>query len=241
MPDDATRLTVLSYNIHHAEGVDGKLDLARIANVIRTANPDLVALQEVDDRTKRTGTVNQTEELGRLTGMRAVFAQAMSYQGGGYGQAILSRWPIQQRSVVTLPQQPDREPRISVVARLKVNGTGPEIVFAGTHLEHQLEEIRVQQARRLHQILSTNTVPTIVAGDFNSIPESAPMQIFANGWTDAAGSDPQPTIPSAAPKKRIDYILLHPVSAWRVIRTEVLSEAVASDHRALLTVLELVQ
>src|SRR5690606_619255 len=106
------RLRILSYNIHHAEGTDGRLDLERIASIIRAVEPDLVALQEVDDRTTRANGVDQAQELGRLTGLHAYFGQAMPYQGGGYGQAILSKWPLQSRAIHTLPQQPGREPRI---------------------------------------------------------------------------------------------------------------------------------
>src|SRR5690606_2840765 len=69
------KITVLTYNIHHGEGMDGKLDLERIANVIRSVNPDLVALQEVDRKTQRSAGVDQAEELARLTGMRHVFGR----------------------------------------------------------------------------------------------------------------------------------------------------------------------
>jgi endonuclease/exonuclease/phosphatase family metal-dependent hydrolase len=56
---EPVRLRVLSYNIHHAEGVDRKLDVERIAAVIQSVKPDLVALQEVDRNVKRTGGVDQ--------------------------------------------------------------------------------------------------------------------------------------------------------------------------------------
>ena len=52
-------LRVLSYNIHHAEGIDGKLDVARIARVINDCQPDLVALQEVDKLVERTESIDQ--------------------------------------------------------------------------------------------------------------------------------------------------------------------------------------
>src|SRR5215207_8498273 len=77
-------LRVLSYNIHHAEGTDGKLDLARIAGVIRAAEPDLVAVQEVDRDTTRTNKVDQTAELAKLTKLHGEFAKAIDLQGGGY-------------------------------------------------------------------------------------------------------------------------------------------------------------
>src|SRR5690606_14987157 len=88
------RVRVMAYNIHHCLGIDGELDVERIAGVINAANPDLVTLQEVDNRTERSDRVDQAAELGRLTGMHARFGRAIDHQGGEYGQAILSRWPI---------------------------------------------------------------------------------------------------------------------------------------------------
>lgn len=90
------RIRVLTYNIHHGEGLDGKVDLGRIAQVIQQAAPDVVALQEVDLGTERTGRVDQAAELGRLTGLHAVFGKAFDYSGGRYGAALLSRWSIQE-------------------------------------------------------------------------------------------------------------------------------------------------
>src|SRR5690606_4366306 len=97
------RLRVLSYNIHHAEGVDGKLDLERIAEVIRAAKPDLVALQEVDRNARRTGSVDQPAELARLTEMQVVFGSNIELQGGHYGNAVLSRFPIASERNHLLP------------------------------------------------------------------------------------------------------------------------------------------
>ena len=86
------RLRVLTYNIHHGEGMDGKLDLPRIARVIRATEPDLVALQEIDQRTERTGQVDQSETLGTLTGMQVVFGGNIRFQGGDYGNAVMKEF-----------------------------------------------------------------------------------------------------------------------------------------------------
>src|SRR3990172_3828554 len=81
------RVRVLTYNIHHGEGTDGRIDLARIAAVIQRLAPDVVALQEVDKLTSRSEGVDQAAELGRLTKLHAAFGKAMDYAGGEYGQA----------------------------------------------------------------------------------------------------------------------------------------------------------
>jgi endonuclease/exonuclease/phosphatase family metal-dependent hydrolase len=229
-----TTLKVLTYNIHHGEGVDASLDLPRIAEIITRAQPDLVALQEVDNRTQRTGGVDQAAELARLTGMNHVFGPAMPYQGGEYGQAILSRFPIAEHQVHVLPQQPGREPRVALAVRIQ----NPGLWFVGTHLDHQLDAVRIPQAQELQRLFGERTEPVILAGDFNARPTNQTMRVF-HDWTDAASRDPQPTIPAEHPRHRIDYILLRPAGAWQIVETKVLEEPVASDHRPVSAILKL--
>lgn len=232
------RVRVLSYNIHHGEGTDGRLDLARIADVIRRAAPDLVALQEVDNATRRSHGVDQAGELGRLTGMRAVFGKAMDYEGGGYGEAILSRFALSEVTVHALPFTPGREPRCALSARVELGAGGPAVLFAATHLEHAREELRLLQAQELDRALTTaGTVPAILAGDLNDGPDSPPLRLLLEHWTDAAAVRPQPTWPADAPASRIDYVLLRPAARWRVVDAQVIDERTASDHRPLLVVL----
>src|SRR5688500_1044104 len=78
---EAEPLRVLCYNIHHGEGTDGELELERIARVIRSENPDVAALQEVDQNTQRTGNVDQPAELARLTAMQVVFGKNIGFEG----------------------------------------------------------------------------------------------------------------------------------------------------------------
>jgi endonuclease/exonuclease/phosphatase family metal-dependent hydrolase len=77
-------LRLLSYNIHHGAGMDNKLDLSRVAAFIKQQKPDIVFLQEVDKNCTRTKNVDQVAELGKLTGMKPVFAKFMNFQGGEY-------------------------------------------------------------------------------------------------------------------------------------------------------------
>ncbi|ELP32150.1 endonuclease/exonuclease/phosphatase [Rhodopirellula baltica SWK14] len=93
------RLRVLSYNIHHGRGTDGKIDLDRLANVIRSVDPDLVAVQEVDQNTRRNGMVNQVETLAVQTSLHGEFAKQIDYDGGEYGQAVLSKYPVESLEV----------------------------------------------------------------------------------------------------------------------------------------------
>jgi len=231
------QIRVLSYNIHHGEGTDGKLDLARVAGVINSVRADLVALQEVDQNTTRTLKVDQAAELARLTGLHFAYGKAMDYEGGGYGQAILSRYPIRHSGVYFLPQLTNREPRILILSEIQLPHGG-SIHFGGTHLDHQRKDIRLEQAREINRLFSRVAGPALLAGDFNSYPDSDAMGEMLKEWADASAINPEPTIPSGHPTRRIDYILYHPQGKFNVIEHRVLPEAIASDHRAVFVILE---
>lgn len=233
------RVRVLTYNIHHGEGTDGRLDLARIAAVIQRLTPDLVALQEVDQATTRSRGIDQAAELGKLTGLHAAFGKAMDYAGGRYGQAILSRYPLTEVHVHELPFTEGSEPRCALAAGVRIGADGPEIVFAATHLEHARASLRLCQAQKLQAALAAQDArPTILAGDFNDVPGSPAIQVLQARWTDATAGQPDPTWPAGQPRVKIDYVFFRPEDSWRVVEQQVVNEPVASDHRPLLVVLE---
>jgi endonuclease/exonuclease/phosphatase family metal-dependent hydrolase len=233
------RLRVLTYNIHHGEGVDGKLDLERIAGIIRDAKPDLVALQEVDRKVRRTGGVDQPAELARLTGMHVAFGRNIPLEGGEYGNAILSRSPILSQKNHSLPSLGPGEKRGLLVAQLEL-GDGKSLQFLSTHFDHRpLEHERELSAEAVNTIVGNiSTKLAILAGDLNAVPASKTLDIIQRSWA-MANSKPLLTSPAAGPRRQIDYILLRPKDAWKVVDATVLDEAVASDHRPLLVTLEL--
>ncbi len=234
------QLRVLSYNLHHGEGLDGRIDLERIARIVRTAKADLVALQEVDRKAKRTGDVDQASEYIRLTQLHGWYGAAMPFQGGEYGQVILSRWPLIEPKVVRLPGIKGREPRIATTALVDIPGFG-RIRWVCLHLDATGDDAdRWEQAGALLKEFPSTGIPTLLAGDFNATPESRVMKRMLSsetGWVDTAGANAALTDPADVPKMRIDYVLAAPRAKWRVLESTVIPEAVASDHRPLLVVL----
>src|SRR5688500_13705317 len=156
----AATLRVLSYNIHHGEGTDGKLDLDRIAGVIKATKPDLVALQEVDRNTQRTGRVDQAAVLGERTGLHVAFAKAIDLQGGEYGQAVLSRFPIRSVKTHVLPGKAGQETRIVIETR--VESGGRPLTFLGTHFQHDDPETRERQAAKVNELFGRSDGPVIL-------------------------------------------------------------------------------
>lgn len=230
----ATRpLRVLCWNLHHGVGGDGKLDLPRIAKVIKEANPDLVALQEVDKNCGRSGKVDQAAELARLTGMRASYGKAMDFDGGEYGQAILSKQAPSRTKVHRLPGQ--GEPRIAFEAVVSIDGINLSLV--SVHLDLDAAQ-RLSQADALSKALSIElTKPLILCGDFNDIPKSAPVEVFAKLLKTVAKKEPVLTCPADKPDSEIDHVFVRGLDA--VGPVTVLPEAIASDHRPLLVEIKL--
>src|ERR1039457_3390022 len=97
-PATSKTFRVMTYNIHHGEGLDGRVDLQRIADLIKREGADIVALQEVDKGVARTARRDLSGELSRLAGMTCVFSNNFHYQGGEYGNAVLTRFRVLSRT-----------------------------------------------------------------------------------------------------------------------------------------------
>jgi endonuclease/exonuclease/phosphatase family metal-dependent hydrolase len=234
---DRTTVRVLSYNIHHGEGTDGKLDLERIARVIRAAEPDLVALQEVDRNTKRSGGVDQPKELARLTKLEALFERNIAYQGGDYGNAVLTRLTVKRHKNHLLPSLDRGEQR--GVLEVELDAGGEPLLFFATHLDHRPDDReRLASAKAIEAIVTARPqVPALLAGDLNATPESKVLEAFRRVWRVAQTDKPMPTFPAKEPTRQIDYVLYRPAERWKVVEVRVLSEPVASDHRPIFAAL----
>jgi endonuclease/exonuclease/phosphatase family metal-dependent hydrolase len=237
---EPVRLRVLSYNIHHGEGVDRKLDLERIARVIDSVKPDVVALQEVDQNVNRTDGMDQPAALARLTKMNVIFGANIKLQGGHYGNAVLSRFPIARHTNRLLPNVDNGEQRGVIEAEIEIPQTDRTVLLLATHLDYRVDEReRLASAKVINDLIASHPDhPALLAGDLNATPESETLQLFEKTWT-RTNAKPMATVPVNEPTKQIDFILYRPVSRWKVIEVKVLDESVASDHRAIFAILEL--
>lgn len=208
--------------------------------MIIDADPDFVALQEVDFKTNRALKYDLVTELGWRSKMAPIFGKAMDFDGGEYGEGILSKYSFLFTRNVGLPFTPGNEPRAALEI-ITILPSGDTIAFIGTHLDHLRDEKdRVAQVTRINEVFSTNKYPTILAGDLNAVPGSLPISILEQIWTVSYDKQyPEPTFPSNNPKIKIDYVMFYPESKWNVIETEVIQDPIASDHCAYLVILEL--
>lgn len=248
--DDGATVRVMVYNIHAGKDGTGTGNLARVAALVRESGADIVLLQEVDVRTRRSGGVDQVMILAQYTGFHAAFGKTLDYQDGEYGVATLSRWPVTSEGLVPLPIDPPQaraggsyEPR--GVLRVVVASPSGSIIVLNTHLDASGDDhYRRQEVRTVLAIADSararGDASVIVGGDFNSTPGSAVqatmrLSPMRDVWP-LCGRGDGLTYPADSAVKRIDYLYIDGRATCdnaRVLVTD------ASDHRPLFVILKL--
>lgn len=272
-------LRIMTYNAHHGSGnddcvnpvakgeippADCSLDLPRLAGVINTENPEIVALQEIDRFWARSDGKDQPKELEMLLGMDSRFGANLVHEADThadveheYGVATFTPHPITRCKNYLLPTTDGWEQRGMLDTRIDVPEIG-EVALLNTHLQVNLggdpkDAVRQRraQAKFIADHVSSLDIPTIVIGDMNTEMISGDIDpIFEAGsgmkdvWT-AAGTGDGYTIlaaPHGEAYARIDYILVS--SHFNVVATAVVdnhASRMASDHLPVIADLEYVR
>jgi endonuclease/exonuclease/phosphatase family metal-dependent hydrolase len=233
-------LRVLQFNIRSAISGAGGVDVSQIAAEIQAVQPDLVSLNEVDSHTLRTR-VDEPAYLAEATGLHVVYGPNLIYDGGHFGNAILTRYPVVESHNLRLPGTFGLEPRGLLTAIVSVDGR--RVAFSSTHLTEGSDgrHSRLLQALAVARALHSMAAPTILAGDLNSDPTDAPERILRGHLLDAqeeGGTGLGGTFPQANPSSRFDYILYDDHLAVVPGSTRVQTSN-SSDHRSVFTKLTL--
>lgn len=232
-PDSAVAFTVATWNIHSALGADGTRSLERVAESIAEAGADIIALQEVDRGTKRSGGINQAEALAEMLGMEYRYGPAnRSVDGGSLGNAVLSRYPIIADSNPRLPGSIFRVPRRALRTRIRLTETGSELIMISTHFSLNKED-RSNAAAWLNSRLSQALGPVLIGGDLNARPKSAVLKEFSPAWLVAEPEGPGLTWPASDPRARVDYLLARPREQLAMEKARTL-RLPGSDHRMVI-------
>lgn len=227
-------IKVLSYNIRHGLGMDGKIDISRMAAALSAWDADIICLQEVDVNRPRSSSVHQPDYLADQLNMHAVFGPAINYDRGAYGNAILSRFPIVQSSNHVLPA-PDPK-RALLEARFEIQGK--LLRLCNTHMELD-RHLRLKQMQEfiVPFMLAENTA-TLFCGDLNEDPQGAAVRYLGNYLQDSykmnKGSQ-QYTFPVNQPAERMDYIFYN--SDCAAVDYQIL-DSEASDHLPVLATID---
>jgi endonuclease/exonuclease/phosphatase family metal-dependent hydrolase len=227
---------VMSFNIHHGRGLDGVVDLERVASAIEDADADVVGLQEVDRHwSERSDFVDQASVLARRLNMHLVYGANLdrdplepAQPRRQYGTAILSDHPILEWRNVLLPRTGTKEQRGLLEARVNVRGV-PVLVY-NTHLQHDSQSERTAQIEAIRQIIGTPEDSVVLVGDLNARPDTPEIAAITEQLRDAwvaAGIGEGYTYPAEDPAARIDYVL---TSADVVARAAAVVTSDASDH-----------
>lgn len=219
-------LKLMSYNIKNANGMDNVCNFQRIANVINNTSPDVVAIQEVDSMTNRSGQKYVLGEIAERTQMHGYFAPAIDYDGGKYGIGLLTKQvPLRLQ---TLPLPGREEARTLILAEFA------DYIYCCTHMS-LTEEDRMKSLELVKAFTSSSTKPLFLAGDMNAEPESGFIKKLQKDFQ-ILSNPKQYTFPAPDPKETIDYIatLKQNAKGFAVISAKVINEPMASDHRPIL-------
>jgi len=233
----------MTYNVHSCVGVDGKLATERIARVIARANPDVVALQELDAGRARTGGEDQAKRIAHYLEMQYHFYPHIDIKDEKYGDAILTHLPIRIIKTGPLPGHlpgDKLEPRGALWVAIDLHGT--EVNIINTHLgltsRERMAQIEVLMGDEWLGRLNGDQ-PVILCGDFNSVPSSKGYRLLCSRFLDAQAQlkehRPACTFFSRLPSFRIDHVFIHPgilVTGITVPCSELAK--VASDHLPLI-------
>ena len=224
-PQTENTIRVMSYNVRNARGMDNNVDYQRIADVITGVSPDVVALQELDSVTNRSGGVDVLSRLAALSAMYPAYSASIQYDGGKYGIGVLSKQKPLSWKRIPLPGREEARSLLMVEFN--------NYVFCCTHFSLN-EDDRHASVNIIDQAVRDFDKPVILAGDINATPDSPVIEAFKKDWIILTDTR-QFTFPSDKPNRTIDYIFGYVPKdyTYSVWKTSVISEPVASDHLPL--------
>lgn len=225
---DGDGFRLVSYNIHEAVDVHGRLDPEAIAGIIEAQHADVVTLQEVGRGWPLSGTMDVGSWLARRLDMQLVYGPTADHQ---FGNAILTDLPVDDIVRGRLPRGDGTMVRGYVMAEIQVGGRAVEVWT--THLQHQDHTTRTRIAQLGEVIDAWGRVsPAVITGDMNARPGSAEMRVWfgeteLRSAQDVTGHSELPTCCWPTVDHRIDWVLGTPelrFTDFAIIRTT------ASDH-----------
>ena len=217
----AHKVRVMTYNVHNCVGDDGVKSYKRCADIVLDAQPDVVAIQEVDSMTTRNNCY-VLGEMAKRAGYHAYYGKTIPYKGGSYGIGVLTK--EEARSVEFYPLPCRKEPRGLLVVEMK------KYYLLATHLS-LVEADRLASVEIIRDVVAKLDKPVFIAGDMNARPTSKPMMAFKE-FSKVLNDENKYTISAKKPRACIDYVL-GANGSFKVVKDYVYYESLASDHLPL--------
>ncbi len=228
----ANIVRVATWNIHGGVGPDGQFDLARVVELLRRAEPDIIALQEVDARRAKPDDEPPFSFLKNALGAHGAEARSIVSPDGDYGQLVISRWPLSRTKIHDISVERNEPRRMIDVDVASPHGV---VRFIATHLGLSFRERRRQTAA-LVALASQPAEVVVMAGDFNdwiwrgSVHKAVHSVLPGRTWIR--------TFPARFPLIRLDRIACRPANAIRRAWTEPAASAI-SDHLPVFAEIEI--
>jgi endonuclease/exonuclease/phosphatase family metal-dependent hydrolase len=238
------RLRVVTWNIHKGiGGVDRRYRLERIISVLASLHPDMALLQEVAEGMPRCGMDDQLQALSTALEMRHVaFGAEHRFAVGGYGNAILSRYPLTDSTRIDLTiGKRKRRGLVKTRAHAKLEHGTRSVLAFNLHLGLSGSERATQLERFLdcHPFAHIHhDTPIVVGGDFNDVWASLGPRFLEPAGFVRAGKL-LPTFPAALPLRPLDGLWIRggiSVISAHPVRTGLTTSA--SDHLPIVADLE---
>lgn len=194
-------IRVMTWNIHGAIGRNPRFDLEKVVALILRADPDIVALQEVDSRHALNG--DPFETIQKMLGHYGIGAKSIVTDDGEYGQMLMSRWPLGNADIHDISYG-EFEPRRAIATRIETPDGALHVM--ATHLGLSIHERRTQAKALLGMI--GEATPFVLMGDFNDWfwPGSI-RRMLARILPDHSRHR---TFPSVCPLLRLDRLYCRP-------------------------------
>ena len=249
------RATLMTFNIAHGRGLSlyqgfhssrGIFkNLDRIASVIEQYQPDIVALQEIDESSHWNDHINLLDYLQSAThypfAIHGIHNRRAGRKPLAYGNAFLSKFPVKSWEAVAFGSKTLGEKGF-LEARFDAAGTELDVI--NLHLDFRSKRSRIQQAERIIEKIQERSLsdpyhsPPIICGDFNTSRRAASdalHHLIERHATDHNSYEyfpkSQATFPAHFPSRGLDFILL--AEPYQVASCDVL-RCYASDHLPVL-------
>lgn len=200
--DNKPTFTVMTYNIASGHKPDGGRNESLINDYFKLKNPDIIGLNEVDINTERSNNTNLLSVISDKLDYNSVFSKSIDFQGGHYGNGLLTKYNILSQEQKLLYNEQGSEQRSLLHTVINIQDFNTNVLL--THLEYNNKDVRTKQLEYIKDYIQHLSGPIILMGDFN-LESPSELDVLTNKLNVIYGLSSPVTFPSD--NITLDYIL----------------------------------